>query len=146
MFRADHERQVREIASLASASDCDLVCQEFLGDATVDYRLYFVDGRVHTTMRRSPAPGEVAANLGRGGRSEFVDLPPELEKTVDYLAEKFPIPYFCADFLFDGTDFHLSEVELDGSYAPTAAGDDTGLAEARFTAYARHHERVMNER
>jgi glutathione synthase/RimK-type ligase-like ATP-grasp enzyme len=143
VFKADNERQVREIASLAAASDCDLVCQEFLGDKTVDYRLYFVDGQVHTTMRRSPAPGEVAANLGRGGSAEFVDLPVELEKVVGYLAEKFPIPYFCADFLFDGTDFHLSEVELDGSYGPMRTGADTGVAEARFTAYAKHHERLI---
>ena len=143
VFKAEDERQVREIASLAAAADCDLVCQPYLGAQTVDYRLYFVDGQIHTTMRRSPAPGEVAANVGRGGRAEFVDLPTELEKVIGYLAEKFPTPYFCADFLFDGTDYHLSEVELDGSYGPNFAGEDTGLAEARFTAYARHHERLF---
>ena len=142
---AEDERQVRRIASLAAGSDSDLVCQAYLGPETVDYRLYFVDGRVHTTMRRTPARGEVAANTMRGGRAEYVEAPPQLSDAAEYLATKFTIPYFCADFLFDGHDFHLSEVELDGAYAPDHTGRTTGLLEARFTAYARHHELFVGQ-
>jgi glutathione synthase/RimK-type ligase-like ATP-grasp enzyme len=145
IFLAEDEKRVRTIASLASGSDCDLVCQAYLGEGTADYRLYFVEGRVHTTMRRVPAPGEVAANVARGGRAEYLGLPAELAEAVEYLAEKFPIPYFCADFLFDGHDFHLSEIELDGAYAPDHAGRDTGLLKARFAAYARQHEQFIGQ-
>jgi glutathione synthase/RimK-type ligase-like ATP-grasp enzyme len=139
VFLAQDESTVRMIATLASGADCDLVCQPYLGQETADYRLYFVDGRVHTTMRRTPRAGEVVANVARGGRAEYVDLPAPLTDTVAYLAEKFPIPYFCADFLHDGHHFHLSEIELDGAYAPDSAGRTTGLLEARFSAYARAH-------
>jgi glutathione synthase/RimK-type ligase-like ATP-grasp enzyme len=142
---AEDEGQVRMLASLASGSDCDLVCQPYLGAGTVDYRLYFVEGRVHTTMRRVPSAGGVAANLHRGGRSEFVDCPTRLAAAVEYLAEKFPIPYFCADFLFDGQDFHLSEIEPDGAYGPDHTGRTTGLLEARFAAYGRQHERFLSQ-
>jgi glutathione synthase/RimK-type ligase-like ATP-grasp enzyme len=128
VFVAENERQVRTVASLASGSDCDLVCQPYLGEGTTDYRLYFVDGRVHTTLRRVPRSGEVVANVARGGRPEYLDLPVELAEAADYLARKFPIPYFCADFLFDGLDFHLSEVELDGAYVPDHAGPDHRIA------------------
>ncbi|HEU5469472.1 MAG TPA: hypothetical protein VFV67_02375 [Actinophytocola sp.] len=140
---AEDERQVRTIASLASGSDCDLVCQAYLGDGTADYRLYFIDGRVHSILRRIPSPGEVVANVARGGRADYVDLPAPLTATVDYLADKFPIPYFCADFLYDGTAFHLSEIELDGAYAADHAGRTTGLLEARFASYAAHHARFV---
>jgi glutathione synthase/RimK-type ligase-like ATP-grasp enzyme len=140
---AENEQQVRMIASVASGSDCDLVCQPYLGEGTADYRLYIVEGRVHTTMRRVPRSGEVVANVARGGTAEYVAFPTRLTEAVEYLAEKFPIPYFCADFLFDGHDFHLSEVELDGAYAADHRGRTTGLLEARFAAYARRHEQFL---
>lgn len=142
---AEDERKVRALASLAAGSDTDLVCQPYLGDGTIDYRLYFVDGQVHTTMQRVPQPGEVVANTSRGGTAAYVDLPAPLTEAVAYLAEKFPIPYFCADFLFDGSDFHLSEIELDGAYAADHNGQTTGLLEARFAAYARRHEQFVGK-
>lgn len=141
---AEDERQVRMFASLASGSDSDLICQSYLGDGTADYRLYVVEGRVHTTLRRVPRPGSVVANGSRGGTAECVECPAELAAAVEYLVGKFPVPYFCADLLFDGTDFHLSEIELDGAYAPGHAGGPTGLLEARFGAYARAHERFLD--
>ncbi|HEU5109263.1 MAG TPA: hypothetical protein VFT95_12030, partial [Micromonosporaceae bacterium] len=140
---AEDESQVRAIASLAGGADCDLVCQPFLGAGTEDYRLYFVEGQVHTTMRRVPSPGEVVANVMRGGRAEYVDLPAGLTEAAEYLGEKLAIPFFCADFLFDGQEFHLSEIELDGLYGLDQAGRNTGLLEARFAAYVRQHERFL---
>ncbi|TCO60725.1 ATP-grasp domain-containing protein [Actinocrispum wychmicini] len=142
---AEDERHLRTIASLAAGSDCPLVCQRYLGDGTTDYRLYIVDGRAHSVLHRVPRPGEVASNASRGGSTELVDVPARLLDAVGYLAEKFPVPYFCADFLFDGRDFHLSEIELDGVYTPDQKGRDTGVLEARFAAYERHHRQFLEQ-
>jgi glutathione synthase/RimK-type ligase-like ATP-grasp enzyme len=135
---------VRGLLSLAQGGETALVLQPYLGTGTTDYRIYVVDGSPLAVLRRSPRGDSPVSSGSRGGSMEYVPLPPELADAVGYFAEKLPIPYFCVDFLFDGTKFWFSEVEPDGAIAP-----DTGSAgfaeiqkrivEARFRAYIRGH-------
>jgi len=61
---------VRGMASLAQGGDTTLVAQPYLGDGTVDYRVYVVDGRPHEmVLTRTPHPGSPASNASRGGIS-----------------------------------------------------------------------------
>lgn len=149
--RARDIEDLRAIASLAAGSETALVCQPYLGDGTSDYRVFVVDGQAHTVMRRSPQGGAYVANGGRGGRKEYVPLPPELAEVVPYFAAKFPIPYFCIDFLFDGEKFWLSEVEPDGCIGcpdpndPAVVTRQRDLLRDRFHAYQRAHARWYAE-
>lgn len=139
---------VRGLASLAQGGDTTLVAQPYLGDGTTDYRIYVIDGKPHATLRRVPKDGSPVSSGSRGGRMEYVPTPTELADAIGYFAEKVPIPYFCADFLFDGERFWFSEIEPDGVVAPNTT-DDTDIAvqkdiiKARFRAYREAHAQWM---
>lgn len=138
---------VRGLASLAQGGDTPLVIQPYLGDGTVDYRVYVVDGRPCATLTRTPEPGSPVANASRGGTMAFSSMPAELARATAYFAEKLPIPFFCIDFLFDGERFWFSELEPDGVIAPDL--DDPrrtiqrDITQARFAAYRDAHARWL---
>lgn len=142
---ARNVEDVRGMLSLAQGGDTTLVCQPYLGDGTTDYRINVAGGIPRSVLRRTPPIGSYVANTGRGGRSEWVDLPPELADALPYFVEKLPLPFFCADFLFDGNQFWFSEVELDGAIVvpnPNSAASVTtqrSTIEARFRAYRQAH-------
>ncbi|MFF0574328.1 RimK family alpha-L-glutamate ligase [Streptosporangium saharense] len=138
---------VRGLASLAQGGDTTLVLQPYLGDGTIDYRVYVVDGEPYAVLKRTPEAGSPVANASRGGAMEFAAVPPELAEATAYFHRKLPIPFFCVDFLFDGERFWFSELEPDGVIAPDF--DDPGRAvqrdvtRARWTAYRDAHTRWM---
>ncbi|PZG55367.1 hypothetical protein C1I98_03735 [Spongiactinospora gelatinilytica] len=140
--------EIRGLASLAQGGDTTLVVQPYLGDGTVDYRVYVVNGEPYAVMKRIPEPGSPVANASRGGAMEFPPVPPELAAATAYFAEKLPIPFFCVDFLFDGERYWFSELEPDGVIAPDfgdpARALQRDVTRARWTAYrdahARHHD------
>ncbi|MFG2041117.1 RimK family alpha-L-glutamate ligase [Dactylosporangium sp. NPDC048998] len=133
---------LRGLLSLAQGGDTTLVCQPYLGAGTSDYRLHVVDGRVEAVLVRSPTGDAPCSSRSRGGSMRFAPLPGELAATVDYFTERIPTPYFCVDFLHDGTRFWLSEIETDGAIGINPDGDATvqhDLIAARFGAYRRAH-------
>jgi glutathione synthase/RimK-type ligase-like ATP-grasp enzyme len=107
---------LRGLLSLAQGGETTVTVQPYLGCDTIDYRVYLVDGRPHTVLRRTPKPGGYVANVGRGGRMDFVPLPTELADALDYFAERLPIPFLCVDFLFDGERYWFSD-QPDGAIA-----------------------------
>jgi glutathione synthase/RimK-type ligase-like ATP-grasp enzyme len=135
---------VRGLLSLAQGGETALVMQPYLGAGTSDYRIYVVEGKAQAVLRRSPKGDSPVSSGSRGGSMEYVSMPPELEEALPYYVKKMNIPYFCADFLFDGKQFWFSEVEPDGAIAPDAgtagfAQVQRGIVEARFGAYRRGH-------
>ncbi|MFJ9516709.1 RimK family alpha-L-glutamate ligase [Kitasatospora sp. NPDC101801] len=134
---------VRGLASLAQGGDTTLVVQPYLGDGTVDYRVYVIDGKPYAVLKRTPEAGSPVANASRGGTMEFAEIPAELAAATAYFAERLPIPYFCVDFLHDGERFWFSELEPDGVIAPDLDDPDRtvqrGITRARFTAYRDAH-------
>lgn len=141
---------LRGLLSLAQGGETTLVCQPYLGPATVDYRVYLVDGQPHAALRRTPMNGAYVGNIGRGGSEEYVDLPAELAAALPYFATKMPIPFLCVDFLFDGQQFWLSEVEPDGVISSPDSKNDSdnmitfSLMQARFDALRRGHARFLD--
>ncbi|MFF2954158.1 RimK family alpha-L-glutamate ligase [Kitasatospora sp. NPDC057965] len=141
---------VRGLASLAQGGDTTLIAQPYLGDGTVDYRVYVIDGKPYAALRRVPEPGSPVANASRGGSMEFPPVPPELAEATAYFAEKLAIPFFCVDFLHDGERYWFSELEPDGVIAPDF--DDPGrtlqrdITRARFTAYRDAHAKWLANR
>jgi glutathione synthase/RimK-type ligase-like ATP-grasp enzyme len=110
---------VRGLASLAQGGDTTLVIQPYLGDGTIDYRVYVIGGEAYPyALTRTPEAGSPASNASRGGSMGFVPIPPELAQASAYFAQRLPIPFFCIDFLYDGKQFWFSELEPDGVIAP----------------------------
>ncbi|MEU1406927.1 hypothetical protein ABZ471_32060 [Streptomyces sp. NPDC005728] len=148
LVRNDHE--LRGVIGLAGGADTALVVQPYLGEGVNDFRVYVIDGKAHTVLRRIPQGASLTANLVNGGRLEYPELPKELESSIDYIAAKLDMPYFCADFLWDGKQFWLSEVEPDGAcgYATTeeVAKIQHAVIEGRFRAYVEAHARWIAER
>ncbi len=135
--------ELRGVVGLASGSDTALVCQPYLGEGVDDYRVYVVDGKAHSIMRRIPKGASLVANLSSGGSLEFVPLPDELAPAVDYITRKLPMPYLAIDFLHDGKQFWLSEVEPDGGVgfpdSPESARQMRSIIADRFHTYRRTH-------
>lgn len=142
--------ELRGVIGLAGGSDTALVVQPYLGEGVNDFRVYVIEGKAHTVLRRIPRGAALTANLVNGGQLEYVPVPPELTDAIDYVAERLPIPYFAADFLFDGKQFWLSEVEPDGAvgYATTeeVAKIQRPIIEARFKAYLAAHANWIAQR
>ncbi|NRQ38587.1 hypothetical protein HII36_43205, partial [Nonomuraea sp. NN258] len=71
----------------------------------------------------------------------------ELARATAYFYEKLPIPFFCADFLFDGERYWFSELEPDGVIAPDwgdpARTLQRDVTRARWIAYRDGHARWL---
>jgi hypothetical protein len=144
---ASSGEELRGLASLAQGGDTTLVVQPYLGDGTVDYRVYVIDGRTYAVAKRTPEPGSLVANASRGGSMEYVPIPAELADATAYFAERLPIPFFCIDFLHDGERLWLSELEPDGVILPDVTDPNRtqqrDITRARFTAYRNAHARWL---
>ncbi|WP_083975975.1 ATP-grasp domain-containing protein [Kitasatospora azatica] len=144
---ARSSEDIRGLASLAQGGDTTLVVQPYLGDGTVDYRVYVIDGKPYAVIKRVPETGSLVANASRGATMEFPSIPDELAKATAYFAERLPIPFFCVDFLFDGERFWFSELEPDGVILPDFADPHRSIqrdiTRARFTAYRDAHARFV---
>jgi glutathione synthase/RimK-type ligase-like ATP-grasp enzyme len=142
---AHDSHDIRGLLSLAQGAETVLVMQPYLGKSTMDYRLHMVDGKVHTVMTREPGPGAVYAQFSTGGKTYYVDCPPELKKAAKWFAKKIDIPYYCADFLHDGNQYWLSEIEPDGAIIcpnPTdkkVVAQQRSIIRDRFLAYCKAH-------
>jgi hypothetical protein len=147
---AHSSEDVRGLVSLAQGGDTTMVAQPYLGDGTIDYRVYVVDGQPYSVMRRTPEPGSPVANASRGGDMAFPPMPPELAEATAYFAERLQIPFFCVDFLYDGERYWFSELEPDGVIAPDWSDPGRTLqrdiTRARWTAYRNAHARWMETR
>ncbi|GGU97910.1 hypothetical protein GCM10010260_37430 [Streptomyces filipinensis] len=139
--------ELKGVAGLAAGAETALVCQPYLGAGIEDFRVYVIDGKVHTVLRRIPKGASLTANLSSGGGMEHVPLPPELADTVDYVTSRMPMPYIAVDFLHDGQRFWLSEVEPDGAVgfpgSPQAALEQRQIIAARFDAYRAAHQEFL---
>jgi hypothetical protein len=138
---------IRGLASLAQGGDTPLAVQPYLGDGTIDYRVYVIDGQPYAVLNRIPEAGQPVANASRGGVMRFGEIPEELVAATAYFAEKLPIPFFCVDFLFDGERFWFSELEPDGVIAPDFDSPNReiqrDITRARWIAYRNGHARWL---
>lgn len=146
---AHNDHDVRGLLSLAQGGETTLVFQPYLGKETIDFRVYVVDGQAHTTMVRAPGPGAFIPQYSTGAECYYTEMPGELADAVKYCAERLPIPYFCADFLYDGAKYWLSEIEPDGAIIcpdPTSTEVVThqrDLIRDRFEAYRKAHAQMV---
>jgi hypothetical protein len=147
---ADSAESIRGLATLAQGGDTTLVAQPYLGDRTIDYRIYMIGGKPYPyCLRRTPLPGSPVSNASRGGLMDYPETPPELlAAATDYFAHKLPIPFYCIDFLHDGEKFWFSEIEPDGVICPDFSDPERVLqrkmVSARFEAYRAGHAAFLS--
>jgi hypothetical protein len=110
--------------------------------------VHVIDGKASTTMVRIAGEGTIFPQYSTGAQAYYTEMPAELAAAIEYLVEKLPIPYFCADFLHDGEKFWLSEIEPDGAiicpdHAPEVVQMQRDLIRDRFEAYRKAHARIF---
>lgn len=148
---AHDTHDVRGLLSLAQGGDTTMVFQPYLGNKTVDYRVYLVDGRAEATLVRAPGEGAPYPQFTTGAKVRYAPLPPELEEAVAWFGRELNIPFTCVDFLFDGERFWFSELEMDGAVMCPDANDPEAVAtqhstiRARFEAYRNGHRNLFEE-
>ena len=118
---AHSSEDVRGLVSLAQGGDTTLVAQPYLGDGTIDYRVYVVDGEPYSVMRRTPEPGSPVANASRGGDMAFPPIPPELAEATAYFAGSCPTSRSSAS-----TSSSTASATGSPSWSPTASSPPTG--------------------
>ncbi len=142
----DNIHDLRGMISLAAGSDTALVAQPYIPNVR-EVRAYCVDGKAHTVLWGAKDGYCLMVTKTVGGRHEraYIDLPPELEATVAYAATRLPAPYFTVDFVSDGENYWVSEIELDGAIGFGADEEQNRIAQelvtARFRAYLAGHDR-----
>jgi len=139
---AHSAEELEGLVGLAAGAGTALVCQPWLGEGVDDVRVYVIDGRPHTVLRRMPQGAALTANVSAGGAVRAVALPPELADTVAYVASRMPMPYLTVDFLHDGERYWLSEVEPDGAVG-SQAKEQRAIVAARFDAYGAAHREFL---
>ncbi len=139
--RVETPQQLQEILQLAGAGELNMVIQPWLGDDTVDYRVYCIDGRPLRACTRKAQEGAVAGNAFQGGELEYLDVPQRFAGPSERIAKSLGLAYACIDFLEAGGKIWLSEIEADG-----AANKEPGINAARFGAYRRQFDRFVTAR
>ena len=135
---------LRGVIGLAGGSDTTLVAQPYLPGVR-ELRAYVVDGVTHTALGGIKDGYCLMATHAIGGRHErgYSELPEELASTVAHVAERVPAPYFTVDFLHDGEQYWVSEIELDGAVGFNGIPEQDKVASeivgARFQAYLKGH-------
>lgn len=124
------------LAKLPPAEAYPLVVQEFI-DTSVgvpgyvegihDVRVKIGGGEIFGGMIRTPAPGELRANLALGGSIRHLlpeELPPqavELAREIDCFFEKYP-RYYAIDFANTPQGWKLIELNSKPGLSPVSAG------------------------
>ncbi len=145
VIRADSEPELLMALRLAGAAELTMVVQPFLapGGELADLRVYCVDGYPAGALRRTAGNGGTVANVTSGGKAELVAVPPGLAKRAAAIAAWLDIPWLAVDFLSDGREYYLSEVEID-AYVGRVTAQLPGMADimaARFRAYRARFDR-----
>src|SRR5258708_9533308 len=103
---AHNKTELNCIVRLASGSNMTVILQPCLNvESIIDYRVYCVECKPHTSIARTARQGEVVANVGLGGSLRVIETPPDLSSQSGLIASLIGLPYSSIDFLFDGQDY-----------------------------------------
>ncbi|MDX8147104.1 hypothetical protein SK854_33680 [Lentzea sp. BCCO 10_0061] len=144
VVRAHDEGQLIMALRLASAAELTMVVQPMLGagGTLTDVRVMCVDQRPALSAVRHLGPNKTVNNSGGGGRTEIVPVPEDLVAPATEIAERIGTPWIGVDFLYDGSDYHLCEVEID-AYIPKSWMESPEMArvlDLRFASYRRRFD------
>jgi hypothetical protein len=138
---------LKSILSLAGGCDVPMILQPLLkSNDLLDYRVYVIEGEVHTVETRQARKGEILANVARGGTATCVEMPKELRYYVDVINRKIQLPYNCLDFFFDGSTYWFSEMEIDGGTIYEKPEIGGKILRDRFSACMRRHDEWVGKR
>ena len=137
---ASSMRELESLLSLSGGGVTPLVVQRHLGLEHSDVRIFVIDGRVSASLIRRPAKGSHVANVSAGNPCVFeAPRTDAVLRAAEHVARRLDVPYVTVDFIDDGKDVWLSEIELDGA-VPPGMPEGKRIAEERFGAYLRRLE------
>lgn len=140
VFVCENIGQVLNYLKLASGMEIPVLIQECIDVRNIrDIRVFLVEGMPSLVTERRPRPGGAVANVGRGGSLQVIELPQALKERARRLSAALGGPYLCIDYLYDGDDFYLSEVEVMGSVGGVPKNHAIKVLTDRFAAYRRAH-------
>ena len=117
--------KAKVLSQIDSLEDRDWVVQQFVDSSrginglfkgTHDLRLYIINGVCSLASVRQPKAGKLVANTSQGGSINFFapsDIPKEpiaIAKKIDEFMAKFGNRYYSVDFISDGDDWYILEV------------------------------------
>lgn len=146
VMRAADEDELVMVLRLASAAELTMVIQPAvaIAGALTDTRVFCVDREPVAAFRRCAA-GTVA-NVTAGGSAELIAVPDALRDRAAVAAKHLDTPWLGVDYLSDGRDYLLSEVEVDACVSAQSLKIQ-GMADvlaARFRNYQAEFERWRN--
>lgn len=86
------------------------VSQKFCSSPGRDLRVYVLGGKVLAGAMRSSS-SDFRSNYSLGGTAEIVQVPPNITSVAERIAAKLQSDFVGVDFIFDGDDAVVNEVE-----------------------------------
>jgi len=87
-----------------------LIIQEFINSGELfDLRVWVIDGKTVTAMKRIPPQGDFKANISRGGLGEPFKLTDEIEVLASKTAQAFDLEITGVDLLYNGEKYLVCE-------------------------------------
>ncbi len=113
VFLAETREQFISLMELlyATASDINLVLQEFIADSRGrDLRVITIGGKVIACMQRTAQNGSFKANLASGATASAFKITRRIKELAIEASNTFSLDIAGIDLLFNGTDYTISEV------------------------------------
>ena len=90
-------------------TDCFLV-QKIAGTKGKDLRVYVLGGKILAGALRS-SDSDFRSNFSLGGKAELYDISPKEKALIEKVISCFDFTYAGIDFIFDGDEMKLNEIE-----------------------------------
>ncbi|PWK80666.1 RimK-like ATP-grasp domain-containing protein [Lentzea atacamensis] len=148
--RAQDDGQLTMALRLASAAELTMVVQPQVGLGRVlrDVRVMCVDRLPVLAAARYQGADKTVNNAMGGGHTEIVAVPEELVEPAAAIAKRVDLAWMGVDFLHDGDEYYLSEIEID-AYLPNSWMAEPAMrevADQRFRAYRAEFDRWRQQR
>lgn len=135
-MRARDAAELTMALRLASAAELSMVIQPLLSRSVTDIRVYCLRGRPLAAAFRTAGDTGTVANLASGGRAWLGDVPTGVSRRASAVAAHCGADWVAVDFLSDGGQELLSEIEVDPYMSDDHFPDDLpryqSMMRARF--------------
>lgn len=100
-----------KMIELTSHREANIIMQEFIaGSKGRDLRVFVIGNKVIGAMERYSTDDSFKANFSRGGQVKAYKISSELEEKAVQITKLFGLEISGVDFLFDGDDFKICEI------------------------------------
>jgi gamma-F420-2:alpha-L-glutamate ligase len=135
VFMSNTKNEFKTITDIlkSTQSNANLIIQEFMSDSHGrDLRVYVLGGRPIIGMLRESQDGGFRANISIGGKGTKFELTEELKWISTKISKILDLDICGIDFLFNGDDFYICEVNSNPGFKGLETIDDINIPEKIF--------------